>query len=312
MPCVRKEERSRQCRLLLVAVCCASSSPAADALIAPGKAFPLRAALPRIHTKLETARDDNAEGDFASFSDFGREEDDGRELAREFYRELQNRQSSSSSGSSPASGNDDRGGIVAASSAASGRSRKLFATPTTSSSDAAGPFPFLSFLAPQPRPAASAGLFSGSGTTVYSSGRSVRAEIEILETTMKNNDAGNKNLWDSFYVGSPEQAEEVLKLLALSLIVLSAAYVAVEASGGMEKMAVISWDEVGASANDALSLMTDATREGVDGMLSGILVSAGHGDVFLGEEAARLMKESAEWAASVGEAVRSVEDLVLC
>ena len=103
-------------------------------------------------------------------------------------------------------------------------------------------------------------------------------------------------------------AEEAFKLVALALLALSLAYAAVDASGGAGgTAAMISWEDAAASFNDAMGLVTDATRAGSD-----MLVSVNSGDAFLGEEAAWLMRESAEWAASVGEAVRSVEDFVLC
>jgi len=270
----------------------------------------------RTGTHLKTKRDNNAEDDFASFNDFDQEDLKGQELAREFYQELESRQGQSSSEYNPRGNDDetytvnDRGGknkqntdgnqntIKTVTIRANGNnasstssSRRAFTNtnqPTNTSSQQSSPvfplFPFISFPTPAPRPATSAGLFSGSGTTVYSSGRSIRAEIEILETTLKNNDAkNNKQGWD------PEQTEEVFRLAVVSLIVLSAAYIAVEASGGM---AVISWDGAAASA-------------------SSIMVSVGNGDVFMGEEAAWLMKESSGLAASVVEAVRSVEALVL-
>merc|ERR1712013_858753 len=69
-------------------------------------------------------------------------------------------------------------------------------------------------------------------------------------------------------------------------------------------MSVTTWEDAAASFNDAMSTMTDVTKDG----MSDMLVSVNGGDVFLGEEAAWLMKESAEWAASVGEAVRLAED----
>jgi len=264
-------------------------------------------ALLRTDTKLRTARDNNAEDDFALFNDFS-QENDGRELAREFYEELQNRQSSLNSDETYAVSDGRVGeGNTGAKTTITVRasSRQPFDNrPTTTSSSPQQLTPldqFFSFLTPAPRPAASAGLFSGSGTTVYSSGRSIRAEIEILETNMRNDDlsAKNKGSWDSFYVGTPEQTEEVFRLVAVSLIVLSAAYIAVEASGGGTAV-LISWE-------DAMSLMTGATKDG----MSDIMVSVGNGDVFWGEEAAWLMKESAEWATAVEEAVRSVETLVL-
>ena len=304
--------------------------------------LPTRSSPMRTDTKLQNKHDNNSDDDFASFTEY-RDDEDGQRLAREFYQELELRQSGSqaaptsedtkdetaytvrvrSSGTTPKIDGDSNAAgknkirtvrIKANTSgnpsqSTSGNGRQRF---TNQQSKASTPqdspifslFPF--FSAPAPRPATSAGLFSGSGTTVYSSGRSIRAEIEILETTIKNNEAKNnkQEIWDGIYVGSPEQLEEVARIVAFSLIVLSAAYVAVEVSGGLE---VISWDGAAASANHVLSLMNDATKDG----MSTIMVSVSNGEVFLGEEAAWLMRESSDLAASVVEAVKSVEELVL-
>lgn len=293
----------------------------------------------RADTKLKTKQINYADDDFASFNDGDAEDDVGRELAREFFQELEYRQSRSPSefdaagsdetysiNSNP--GGKDRNAKDASKSAirsvtirangnANAVSRQRFVNKPTASSrkeSSSQPapfplFPFFSFPTPAPRPAASAGLFSGSGTTVYSSGRSIRAEIEILETTIRNNDTKRQQnqqwSWDDIYVGDAEQLEEVLRLVALSLIVASAAYVAIEASGAT--VTVVSWDEAAASAHQFIGLVNDATKDG----MSGIKVSVSKGDVFLGDEAAWLARESSEFAAHVSEAVRSVEDLVL-
>lgn len=280
-----------------------------------------------METKLKTK---NAADDFASFNDYDQEEDESRRLAREFYQELEYRQSQSSMELNLNDNNDEtytvRGGernptindasentIRTVKIRANANSRRPFTNkPTPQESSPVFPlFPFFSFPAPAPRPATSAGLFSGSGTTVYSSGRSIRAEIEILETTIKNNEAKNNKQapWDSIYAGSPEQLEEALRLVAVSLIVLSAGYIAVEASGGM--MELISWDGAAASAaaDHVMSLMNDVvTKDGV----SSLMLSMSNGDVSMGgEEAAWLMKESPHMAESMRQVVRSVEELVL-
>lgn len=292
----------------------------------------------RADTKLKNKYDNNSGDDFAMYDDFGQgnsEGDDGQ-LAKEFYQELEYRQSQQSDlkddetytirardrSISPQNniidGSDNNtirtvriqaGGNtmnIKPSTTSSG-TRRTFTNQSTKASQSPSPafplFPFFSFPSPAPRPAASAGLFSGSGATVYSSGRSVRAEIEILETRMKNTEAQNNSSWDNVYVGSPEQMEEVLRLVAVSLIVLSAAYVSVEAYGGLE---LVTWDGAAASANHVMGLMTDATKDGMSG-----IISVTNGDVFLGEDAAWLMKESSSLAASVVNVVRSVEELVL-
>eukprot|EP00581_Thalassiosira_minuscula_P010150 CAMPEP_0183710254 /NCGR_PEP_ID=MMETSP0737-20130205/6027_1 /TAXON_ID=385413 /ORGANISM="Thalassiosira miniscula, Strain CCMP1093" /LENGTH=317 /DNA_ID=CAMNT_0025938483 /DNA_START=76 /DNA_END=1029 /DNA_ORIENTATION=+ len=273
--------------------------PAVRSSISP---LPLRVS----GTELRTKRD-NYDAD--DFGDFGREDDEARELAREFYQELELRRSRTAVSEGD---NDDETYSVrdqgkSAGSSAPIKTVRISANPNVGSrftnqrpspssqqsspSPAVDLFSFLSIPAPfflAPRPAASAGLFSGSGTTVYSSGRSVRAEIEILETTMKNND-------DAEY--DRQHREELVRSLATITVLLIIAYTV----GGV-------WDEAMASAGNALGLMNEAIR--MDGF-SNIVVSVGQGDVFLGEEAAWLMKESAGFASSVVDAVRSVEGLVL-
>ena len=274
------------------------------------------ASMRKTYTELKNRHDNNADDDdFASFNKY-QEEDNGRELAREFYKELQYRESQPSTTTSfisnleetakDSTNNDDDDNATtiriqanrnSVDSSKSERRRTFTNQPTTSSSPLLDLLAFFSISLPPPRPAQSAGLFSGSGTTVYSSGRSIRAEIEILESTINNSEDNTKGTeWNGIYISSPEQLEEVLRSVLISLIVLSAAYVVVE-SGGMN---VISLDHV-------VSLMSDVT----DGM-SSMMVSVGDGEVFMGEEAAWLIKESSELAASVAaEAVKSVEALVL-
>lgn len=108
-------------------------------------------------------------------------------------------------------------------------------------------------------------------------------------------------------MGSPEQLEEVFRVVALSLFVLSAAYIAVEVSGvGVTEL--FSWDSSSdAVANHLMSLMNDATKDG----MSSIMITVSNSEVFMSEEAGWLMKESSDLASSVVEAARSVEELVL-
>ena len=94
-------------------------------------------------------------------------------------------------------------------------------------------------------------------------------------------------------------------MLAFSLVVASAAYIAIEASGGL---AVIPFDEASTSFDHVMSLVSDASNDG----MSSVMVSVSNGDVFMGEETAWLVKESSGLATSVVEAVRSVEELALC
>lgn len=292
------------------------------------KAFPTPWLLLGTDTKLKTKRDNNDEDDFVSFDDFGQEDEGGQELARAFYEELDYRQRQPSSEFNPTdndekltvSGSDGKNKInkdgskktikavrirADGNNASSVGSRRALTNQPTKTSSQGTPPAFSLFQSlfpvPAPRPAASAGLFSGSGATVYSSGRSVRAEIEILETTIKNNDAKtNKRGWD----GSEELSEEVIRVIAVSVLIVCA-WVAVDASGGLM---VIPWDGAASSANHAVGVINDAMKD----EFSSIMISVGNGDVFLGEEAALLMRESSDLAASVlEEAVRSVEELVL-
>jgi hypothetical protein len=271
------------------------------------KTFPPGLAM-RLDTRLKNKSEHNESGDdFASFGYFDQGEDEGRRLAREFYMELQYRQGSkplheSAQENSSDSGTGTNTKVNPVRVRAS--SRRAFANqPTVSSSPSqVSPslFSMIPFFSSAPRPATSAGLFSGTGTTVYSSGRSIRAEIELLETTLKNNDARRQ---DRTYFVAPEQLDDVLRLVALSLVVLSAAYIAVEASGAAVGMQLMTWDGAAASANRVVALVTDG--------VSGVVIGVGNGEVFVGEEAAWLMRESSEFAAIVVDAVRSVERLVL-
>lgn len=196
------------------------------------------------------------------------------------------------------------------SSSSSARKRFTNQSPATTGPPQSFSLPDIIFsLFPPPnRSATSAGLFSGSGATVYSSGRSIRAEIEILETTIKNNEAKEKRraVWEGVYVGSPEQVEEVLRAVAAAVVLLAAAYAAVELSGAAADAAVAS---LHSAANLFVGLADGAVAR--DAAVPSLAIGAGGADVFLGEEAAWLVRESSELAAAVVEAVRSVEELVL-
>jgi hypothetical protein len=280
--------------------------------VAAEKTFPSRLAM-RLDTKLKNRNENNEGGDdFASFRNFDRGEDEGRRLAREFYQELQYRQGSKPLHESEKENRSDSGAETSPMNNAvrvRASSRRTFTnqpTPSSSSRESSSLFsllPFFSFPAMAPRPATSAGLFSGTGTTVYSPGRSMRAEIELLETTSTNIDARNNDAWHWSYVGTPEQLDDVLRLIALSLIVLSSAYVVAEASGAAGMTEIMTWEDAAASAYRLAALMNDG--------VSGVVIGVGNGDVFVGEEAAWLIRESSELAAIVVDAVRSVERLVL-
>ncbi len=271
----------------------------------------------------------NDADDFASFNNLGRgEDDDGRRLAREFYQELHNRQSllqKSSSGngrrfedvhrwgedSNKFYGESQAGKIKASergNSKLHDRRRRTDPTVSPSSQDSSSPlFSFLAFfsMAP-PRPSPSAGLFSGSGITVYSSGRSVRAEIAILEATLKRNDDQQSKKFAGILGviksgDAPQQSDEVFRIAVAILIVLSTAYI-VFAIAGMTEALI--WDSSAASLSHGMSLLNDATKTNVE-------ISVGYGDTFMQKEAAWLIKQSSDLAERAAEAVRSVEELVL-
>mmetsp|Transcript_20341 Transcript_20341/g.30160 ORF Transcript_20341/g.30160 Transcript_20341/m.30160 type:complete len:252 (+) Transcript_20341:82-837(+) len=198
--------------------------------------------------------------DFASFNNEGGG-DDGQQLASEFYQELEYRRKH---------GEETYTVSVP-------KQRKMFSTQTRQD-------------ATSQKPAVSAGLFSGGGSTVYSSGRSIRAEIDILNRSME--DSKGRETWNIDFELSSEQVENLLKILGSSLVIVAIAGVVYEVSGG----------GVG-----TITLINDVAKDGISSMMIGV----GHGEVFMGEEAAWLMKESSTLAASIVDAVCSLEGMVL-
>ncbi len=201
--------------------------------------------------------------DFASYEYEGG--DDGQQLASEFYQELEYRRK--------------HGEETYTVRSEPKQQRQLFSKTRQNA-------------AATQKTAVSAGLFSGGGSTVYSSGRSIRAEIDILNRSMAE-DSKRREKW--YYVDfdlSPEQMENLMKILGSSLVIIAIAGIVFEVSGG------------GASA---ITLINDATQDGISSLMIGI----GNGEVFMGEEAAWLMKESSTIAASIVDAVSSVEGMVL-
>lgn len=276
---------------------------------------------PRTGTKLRNNDDAMAnDDDFASFNNLGRgESDEGRRLAREFYRELQSRKGRSPSSSGKVNNYEDIRTGLNSSNDYDSRAARLQASwkggsmmhdkkgtlakeSSQSSQESLSPLlSFLSFFSPTPRPAASAGLFSGSGTTVYSSGRSIRAEIEILETTLKRN-GDHQNKRKGACIGStPQQSDEAFRVAVALIIVLSVACVIVASSGGMTE--VTPWNGATASTSNVMSLMNDATK-------SNVMISLRQGNIVM-DEAAWLTRQSSDWSTHVVEAVRYVEELVL-
>lgn len=355
-------KRNGRTERLALLVLCGAASPAAALLVhdphllqshpisatAIGRVRSLHRPPPRAGvSRLDTKRDGNVEGDFASFDDFGQGEG-GQELARQFYDELEYRQSMGELSTSPGEPagfddaddrddkktrgtirasvgilkNNDSGNGASSSQSNSNSSSKgwPFAAKSQSTNESKRPatpafdfdiFDLFSFAAPPPRPSPSAGLFSGSGATVYSPGRSIRAEIEILETQIKNSEARESNSSGKRFRWEPsEEQEELIRSIISLAILLSVAYVAVESAGGVE---ALSMDGASASADHVVGLLNDVAKDLVATKeeISSIMLSVGQGDVLLGEEAAWLMKESAEIAKTVSEAVRMVEEIVL-
>ena len=194
--------------------------------------------------------------DFASF-DSEEGGDDGMQLASEFYQELEYRRKH---------GEETY-------SVSEPKQRPIFSTQTRQNASAQ-------------KPAVSAGLFSGGGSTVYSSGRSIRAEIDILNRSMTEDPKGREK-WSVDFDLSPEQMENLLKILGSSLVFIAIAGIVFEVSGG------------GVST---ITLINDGITN---------MISVGKGEVFMGEEAAWLMKESSTLSASIVDAVTSVERIVL-
>jgi len=269
----------------------------------------------RIDTRLKLENkqnnNNNADGDdFASYNGGYEEDNDnmGQELARKFYEEVEYRQSQPPSSSSISDLEDNiikdtttntiRTVRIQANrntDKSTSNSRRLFTNQPVTASAASSSSPLsdiLSFFSISPPAPQSAGLFSGTGTKVYSSGRSIQAEIQLLETTLKNQEEAEKRKKNGIIIRTPEQLEDVLRATLVSLILLSAAYMTVESGGGME---VLSVDHVAGLLNDV--------NEG----LSSVMISVGDGEVFMGEEAAWLMKESSELAAAAVEVVKSIE-----
>lgn len=205
----------------------------------------------------------SSDEDFTSFGE-NSEDNGGQQLANEFYQEIEYRRSH---GEETYTTKPIRG------------TKPLFTTQLPAS----------------PKPAGSAGLFSGGGSTVYSSGRSIRAEIDILNRSMaedakRGDGRGGSGIdFDSI---SQEQLESLLRFVGASLVFLAISGVIIEVSGG---------------GISAITLVNDAAKDGISSMMIGV----GSGHVFFGEDAAWLLKESSIFAATIMDAVGSVEGKIL-
>ena len=93
---------------------------------------------------------------------------------------------------------------------------------------------FLTFLKPPPPPPSSAGLFSGRGKTAYSSGRSSRAEVQLLESSLNEQDSVARFVgWDGVYINNKsDHVEQILKAAAGTVAVLTIAYLVMDSMGG--------------------------------------------------------------------------------
>ena len=216
--------------------------------------------------------------DFASFNDYQNEE--GADLAAQFYQELEYRDIAKDDTSKDRSAEDERDTTNMrsikrnANDGASTERRRRIVSRQKQSTPNESLLEFLFSLFAPSQPPQSAGLFSGTGTTVYST-RSIQAEIQILESTIKNNEENEKLEMDK------EQLEVRVRSVLISLIVLSAAYIALE-TGDL--------DSVGTLMNDI--------SEG----LSSIMIS--DGEPLLGDAASEL-------ATSLVDAVKSIETFAL-
>eukprot|EP00804_Cyclotella_cryptica_P015816 CCRYP_006325-RA/>CCRYP_006325-RA protein AED:0.15 eAED:0.15 QI:0/-1/0/1/-1/1/1/0/285 len=271
-------------------------------------AKPWRLDSTRTTTPLKNKSTHSEYNDFASY-DTTDQEEEAQRLAKEFYKELEHRQAAKFSTRN--SELDDRNDVLRSRPSGSdgGGSKVLFSSPPRSIKNPGPSIAFFpSFFHPQPPPPpASAGLFSGRGHTAYSSGRSIHAEIQLLDSSLnKGDDTQKSGGWNAVFVSNhTDQFEQLLKLAAGTLIVLSATYLTIEVAG--ELAFVFPWEEA----------VFDPLVDGIvkDG-ISRVLVVLGDGVEHVGtviiEDAAWFVGESSALAGSVGQAVaRSMEGLVL-
>lgn len=211
--------------------------------------------------------------DFASFNDHQNYEA-GADLAAQFYQELEYRDNAKddTSEDSPQAERDTINMRRNENDVASTERRRIVSSQKQSTSNESLLEFLFSLFAPS-QPPQSAGLFSGQGTTVYST-RSIKAEIQILESTIKNNEENEKLEMNK------EQLEGRVRTVLISLIVLSAAYIALE-TGDL--------DSVGTLMNDI--------SEG----LSSIMIS----------ESDALLGDAASDVASLVDTVKSIETFAL-
>jgi len=201
-------------------------------------------------TRRRTRLSDNLNTD--DFAEYSRNEetDETQSITREFYDELKQRQSYQT----PLESIDDED-----TREQSKVSTNYFKSIALSLTDqfVLPELSILSELLASPSPSeTSAGLFSGTGGTIYSSGRSVHAEIEILESALKINHTDDNGVWGKalslFNVNDAEELEK-LKLILVSLIILSVVYITMESS---EEMTLV-LDQAATSAEHAFDLLVN-------------------------------------------------------
>lgn len=284
------------------------------------------------------ATSDEDSSDFAiNISRQLEEEEEARQLTRQFYKEVEYRQNRLSefewgvetydvrddlADDTGANGRtNNKRTVIKTSVSPTNSSRRTFANqslkrPSQSQPNPSNSYPlfppfwsFPLFSSPAPSPATSAGLFSGGGATVYSSGRSLRAEFDILESTIKSSDlkSRNKFSWNAIYIGNPEQMDQAVKLFVGSLILLSVVYLAAgmpgNPLGGIMVVDLSIIDEASSCVKEA-GAFVEVIFEGAAG---GVIAGVGKAG-----EAICWLEESAAMAGSAVEIVaRSVEELVI-
>ena len=248
-------------------------------------------------TKLKNDNKLYQDDDFASFNDYQNE--GGADLAAQFYQELEYRDIAIDDASEDTS-QDERDttnmrSIETNDGASTERRRRIVPTQNKSTSNESL-LEFLFSLFASPSPPQSAGLFSGQGTTVYST-RSIKAEIQILESTIKNNEENEKLEMDK------EQLEVRVRTVLISLIVLSAAYIALE-TGDLDSVGTL-MNDISEGLSSIMISESDALLGDAASDVATSLVDAAKSIETLGGDAA------SELATSLVDTVKSIETFAL-
>jgi hypothetical protein len=270
-PGCKIQSTPRLAKLLLSSLVIVFSTHA-DAFISPS-----RLTTQTCKTLLQNKYATNEYSDFDSHDSVD-EELEAQQLTREFYEEVRLRKSRSYSSIDEVDSNE----------------MYEVKNQLTATDDDSPLFAFLSFLKPSPPPSSSAGLFSGRGQTAHSSGRSQRAEVQLLESTHNNKNGARIIGWDGIIIDSkPDQLERILKAAAGTLVVLSVAYLAMELTGGLT--IVFPWEEAVAAG---------IAKEGI----SSVLIVLSDGVEHVGS---LVFEESSAFVGSMGPLVHSIEELML-